>query len=699
MDMAKEKRKDWLTQQLPPMSTIILMQRQIGLGVSNAIARGLLNLIGEIIRIKPTKEDYSNEENFTIALARQAALVDDLIASWRMLSVPGPALPSGTDPNMTGTAFHFPRLTDETALLEYAKKQRLDLALSTLWPEHPPNKLKQTVTAAVATYLVLSDPSKTTEDQRRTCHEFHDRVHEILAAVNPTADVIKRMVVLSNCHDATISLAMNYVVDRWGQEPGGYESRAAQGLSERHSTQSVSDEEVKSLTRRLNQSLRVRNLADCVRAWQGLWGSKETISEQRAASLRTHPDLFDLFIKAFAACRMPKQALTVWNTMSQQLGMKPTIKTWTAFMEGCRMANNVDGIRRLWAKLVESGQPLDTVAWTARITCLIRAGDIQGGLEALGEMQTVWEESLKKAKPGGTPAVRPTIEPVNAALAGAVRMGANAVVREILAWAGRNGIAPDIFTYNTLLRRAVRAGDDKEVNGIFSAMKAQGIAADPATFTIILEATIPRLGAATPEVRAEVVENVLSQMEQAGLENNMQTYGKIIYLLLHQEDGVQHDNGGLIDAVLASLERKGLELSTHIYTMLVEHYFSKQPIDFAAIDALMAKLVARGDGSKAPLADMDRVFWERVVRGYAQAGDSAAALAYFGRIAQSQSVTTKTLEELLRALLRDDRMDDAAWLVGHVKAHRQQAQGDLNQADARFWKHAFWHLARQYNLG
>jgi len=305
-------------------------------------------------------------------------------------------------------------------------------------------------------------------------------------------------------------------------------------------------------------------------------------------------------------------------------------------------------------------------------------------LAALDEMQRIWNESVQRGTSGQV--VKPSAEPVNAALASLVRLNRMPAAKTVLAWAARQGIEPDLTTYNTLLRPLIRDGLDQEVENIFKMMRQQGIQADAATFTIILDGALSQRQQ-RPDQQVETVERILADMDDAGIEANLQTYAKMIYLLLQTEDAAEAS----VKAVLTHLWGKGLELSPHIYTMLAQHYFSRGNLE--AVKSLIEDQHLE-DGKHT-----DRVFWERVVRGYAEVGDTANALKYFERIANSLSITTSSLEDLLQALVDDGKLDDAAKLVNRVRTLRERRLGEsADDPHARYWRHRFWHLAARLGL-
>ncbi len=99
--------------------------------------------------------------------------------------------------------------------------------------------------------------------------------------------------------------------------------------------------------------------------------------------------------------------------------------------------------------------------------------------------------------------------------------------------------------------------------------------------------------------------------------------------------------------------------------MLVEHYFSRDPPDIAAVTALLENRRLHAN------TDMDRVFWERVIKGYCQVGDTARALDIFDKINKPGLViTSSTLYELLLALVSAGEMESAAALVRSTREIR-----------------------------
>jgi pentatricopeptide repeat protein len=167
-------------------------------------------------------------------------------------------------------------------------------------------------------------------------------------------------------------------------------------------------------------------------------------------------------------------------------------------------------------------------------------------------------------------------------------------------------------------------------------------------------------------------------------------YGKLIYLLLGS--GVNAELA--VKAVLSHLHAKGLEPSTHIYTMLVEHYFTRDPPDLAAVKSLIK------DHRLHENKKIDRVFWERVIQGYCKVGDAENAFHVFEKIDSSGSTLTfSTLHDLLVTLGSRREMDSALKLLKSVRRYKEEALSETQtNPQTRFWKHRFWHRAGEFGL-
>jgi len=647
---------------LPTVTTLTRIRRQLSLfRRQQGWADMMLGLVGAIRNISTSSHDYDSTEAFEKSKGDRSFLLDDLVGAWGVFSSPF------THGHSHAQGFRFP-----SSLVSAVAKGRKDSshnfrAIGAMFPHYTPHGLQEVAAAVVATFALLSDTSMSTAAARRASEGFLETVQQIFFAVPLRTDTVQ---VMFRRHPDL----EDYVLDQWGKSSlplVGANRRASKTRSQTYHKQ-------------LGQALKSRDLGACSRAWEQFYGSGRVPDALRTEELRHNAKMFDYFIMVFTALKQPQRASEVWTKMTQ-IGIQPTIVTWTSFLEGCKHAKNAPGIENAWARLVQAGIQLDVVVWTARISGLAHAGAPEAGLAALEEMRTIWERSQQDEILSRL-AVRPSIEPVNAMISGLLRAGGDlAAASKILAWAARSGIEPDARTFNTLLQRVIRGGNEGQALALLNTMKDQKIQADEATFTILMEGILPSV---SREERLQVGSWMFSEMQAAGLEANHRNYAKLIYLLLQGADRAED----AVAAVLAEMDRTNLKPSSQIYTILVEDAFSQKPPDLATVDYII--MSRRLDEA----AGLDRVFWERVVKGYAAAGDSTNAMKYYDKIATSMSVTFTTLETLLQALVADGKLDEASTLVKQALAQRLRPGTEQDDTQARFWKHRFWHVAAHHHL-
>lgn len=737
--MVVVKKDAMLDTKLPSVAEIF----QVYVDIEELKPKEWAEVVGELVQtligMSTSTEDYPSIEAYERHLATRASMLNDLVKSWKVLSTP--AIYNITTPppdRELADGFWFPTF-NEFVINKFAKSNDFSAAFSSVFPRYHFNQLGAPVAAlTIATYVLLQDRVRSNANARRSTARFMSNVAYLIARVEITDDA------LQNLFSKTFPGLKDYIMSEWPEvkaqlkdmaETGG-ESRIHNRSSNSYTSTSKSLKgNLSPLAHRVTQAYYARNLGEVDRVWEETVGLEKNLSQERIALLRENVDLINSFVNVYMASSHPGKALAAWNVL-KKIGLRPDLKTWNAMLDGCKKARNVNGIKNIWAKLVGAGIKLDIPIWTTRVSGLVESGDIEGGLQALEEMATLWKQSLKDQKKH---AVQPTIEPVNAALAGLTRHKRTQAVERLLGWANRQGLKPDIFTFNTILRPMIREERREDVQRLFAMMNKQGVRADAATFTIVLDAALTRIELSSSsllkdfeEAQKEAVAHVLSQMEAVGLETNLYTYGKMIYLLL-QSGGDRAQEA--IKAVLGHLWENGHELSPHIYTMLAEHYFARRPPDLASVDALLRRqgLLQRqvsgdsststhnsdgsnndGDDSSASAAatgrdlpEMDRVFHDRVVKGYALAADDpGSALDLFYRLsAAGYLVTLGTQVELLRALLRHGRWDDARALVDHTKKRFKldgdgATTGDLFAGDenASFSNHGFWTIAEVNGL-
>ncbi len=391
--------------------------------------------------------------------------------------------------------------------------------------------------------------------------------------------------------------------------------------------------------------------------------------------------VYNFFLLAFMTLRRSSKAIEVWNHMVLS-GRQPENATWTAMLNGCRLARDPRSIEILWAKMRAAGVKPDVQSWTTRIGGLIRSGKWDLGIRALDEMGTIWKETTRTARMRGyLPAehegdfqgvVKPTIATINEVLAGLIKIGKGNLTPRILSWANDFGLEPDLVTFNTLLGLALRKGRSEEAGRLLEQMEKLKIRPDVVTFTIILDglfredALVSGKQPATDQGAA--VTAVLTQMEESGVEANVFSYGTIIDHLLKSST----PNLPAARAVMDHMASRNITPSPHIYTILLTHYFSQDPPDLAALDVLWNRIrLERGV--------VDHIFYDRMVEGYGKAGEFGKMMAFFRRmVKEGKAPGWDALVIVLKAIIQVEDWDMANDLV-----HDVEREGGLFYAGIR----------------
>ncbi|KAK0646415.1 hypothetical protein B0T16DRAFT_413384 [Cercophora newfieldiana] len=701
--VAHEMSTTFPSTKLPTVTRITQLMVEFGVVGRGTWANLVIALVDYICRLRSAPGDYTSIQAYETSMAQRDALLHDLLGAWKAFGTPTPNAPESAEAKHTETPIT--EATDASPPLPSAdsahpredqKSQRkpyLANAFAELFPRFLSSSLVGPSNAALATYALLAHLKNHNQAIWHKAHPFLEMMRQLLANCSVHTLPNPRAPVFEGCPKVLDSLLKHFL----------------KGLRNKEDTEwrpiSIPTEKSLSFADRMHKevgrAIRTRSMAALDAAWETFWGKEDVLDAARLEQLREMGEMFNYFIFAYMSMRQTQSSLNIWNSMVKH-GIEPTVKTWTSMIKGCTNARNPEGIETIWKRLVTSGTKLDAHAWTARISGLIMSGDLKAGLGALNEMAQIWRE---RDKPEYTNiAVKPSVEPINAAVVWLLRLDRLPVVKEVLLWAAKQGIEPDIYTFNTMLRPMVREGRTAEVRDVLDMMKTLNVNADAATFTILLEGAMAGVGSLTPKEQVERVNYIVGEIEAAGFKANMQAYGKMIYILL--EEGGPNSDGAAVNAVLSHIWSRGLELSPHIYTMLAEHYFSRDPPDIKAVNALIKLRMLREN------RNVDRVFWERVIKGYCQAGETQRALEIFQNSFASGSVITfSTMHELLLALLEAGHVEGAKGLVDAARGltvaegraeedyvEERHVQGTGTARTARYWKHRFWHLAEQQGL-
>ncbi len=681
--LAVDKAGDFSSTELPSVTRITELVTELDILRVPEWATLIMQLMQHLCTLSASPVDYSSIESYENAMARRDSLLHDLVGAWRVFITHASSVT--VVPDSAEAEDHGGSASTDGAVSQPWPKRKPNYpdSFTDLFTRYPPARLIRPSWLAYATYVLLTDPLNSNRSIRGEAHLFLQMMNHVLPR-SPDFRPPNFKTIFNGCPDLRKYLRSRLIKDG---EPSPVDIRKSRSPSD--SSPNITALQV-GIHRQIGQAIKVRNIGALNQAWTEFWGEDTKPDAERLQQIKRMTALFDYFIFAFMAMRSVERGLAVWECMAR-IKVKPTIKTWNSMMEGCAKAKNPNGINAVWRKLVGSGTQLDVPIWTARISGLILGGAPDAGLMALKEMAETWR---KRDEPGNAAmAVKPSIEPINAALHGLIRVGRTSSAQSVLMWAAQQGIEPDIYTFNTLLRPLVRQGKTKEVREVFEMMEATQVKADPATFTILLEDALHDVATQPPEQQVQTVTRTLDDLNVAGIDINMQMYGKMVYVLLQGSDRA----GPAVNAVFAHIWGQGQELSSHIYTILAEHYFSRDPPDTAAVTALIEsrKLLHN--------PDIDRVFWERVIKGYCHAGMTGRAFDIFEKVFKPGMTITfmsfSTLYDLLDALIRIDNARAAFGLVQMVKQLKEIDDViSHKQPNARYWKHRFWHLAQKHDL-
>lgn len=686
------KMDNWDNEKLPSLAQACQIFHELDSLSCKKWTDSVMSLIRNLVTRSTAKADYPDAEAYERSMAQKGVLLQDLIDTWIVFH--RHRLSPNKYDDTQEWSFRFPQL-DEMLLSRYARAGEAKKAINMMFPQIWGNDFKAIPAVAIASFVVLSDPAHSSLEAQEKAKPLLNTLGKILAAVPIWKTGLNSL--FAEHPDILV-----YVLVRWDslisqlRQTDRPKHRLENIVSKREVNPEVNPEVKRRggpssnvIMHQVNTALGMGD-ADAVEAvWARFWNHQAVLDEDRKAELQTMDKVFHFFILAFTALHRPQRAVEVWECMTR-IGVQPTVKTWTSLIEGCRRSKNAVGIENVWKKLLASGLEVDEAAWSARVVGLIDCGEPEAGLRALDEM-------LHQSKL--------TIAPINAAVAALIRLNAMSAARQVLDWASQNHIEPDIMTFNTLLRPLVVQGNAAQVDGLLKMMKQKGVEPDAATFTLLLEGLIGDAKDADPAEQVESVNNLFKQMEAAGVEANMQTFARMLYLLISEPGTNSYE---AVEAIRKHIQSKGLTMSPQMHTILIDHYFNLEPPNLAAVEDLMEKgglkwrmFLRRG---------LDRVFWERVIKGYAKAGEVGKAYKIFEQVDNIGSVLTlDTLSTLLRSLVKADQREEARRVVDIVKRHRQNSHANSaferegfgsrgHKQRGRYWRHGFWAYAVECGL-
>lgn len=724
--VAEAKMKNFDNERLPSVAQITRIYHDLESLGSQRWSAMMMSLIKAIIAKSPSRAAYQNDEDYEMAMTRKKEFRNDLVDSWIAFHRYKMSPDSSKLQTSDEAEFRLPEI-DAEQLRKFGWQQNYRGALSCIFP----NWMKQLThipAVAVATFVLLVDPA----------HSDHDIRHRAKSLLAPIG------VVLSACpfRQAALNDLLGpypnvylYVLEKWDmlvQRLHGLQKRGEKGVAEEEDAEEWAQKRDSATIRTavaaaavpvshghtpdaIRHALGMGDLRALENTWDLFWGQDD--DSKRRRSLKHYGPIFDQFIMAFAALKRPTRAIDVWDVMTRVVEIRPTLLTWAAMIQGCRKAKNAVALENVWKKMVawaqETNSVVDDKVWVSRILGLLECGEPEAGLRALSEMAR-----LSKTGEG----TKVSISVVNATVAGLLRANCPVAAKGVLTWAsglyeGKDRIEPNAITFNTLLRPMVTNGESAMIKSTLEMMGANGIKPDAATYTILLEGFINQdLDSAQ---QADGVRELLTNMRRNNIVATAPTLGRMLHLVLQKSTHTQDHTNAAADVVLEHMKTHGQGLTPYMYTILADHYFTRTPPALGEIDKLLTQRTD-SDGSRKGDADdrFDRVFYERIIKGFAAAGDVHRAFGEFSKLDMAgAAITLNTLEILVRSLVENGRRDMAREVVNSIKARGgvTAIDGGINNSTnysilrtinrhpksrswLRYWHHGFWIFAMDHRL-
>lgn len=392
------------------------------------------------------------------------------------------------------------------------------------------------------------------------------------------------------------------------------------------------------------------------------------------------PRVYNAFLSGFLILKQAPRSVEVWNHMISH-GLQPDMQSWVALLEGCEKAGDLTGFNAMWSRLLSTGLEPDDYAWTTRIHGLFHLREINLGLAALDDMGKRWlsaenerQQPSKNRKSGTKPAgktsnpcAKPSIEVVNGAVAALVQLRKTAMrheqrveyVHKLLGWASAFDIKPDTITYNSLIQLYLLGSDNRTAFKVLRQMENDGIRPDIATHTMLMNLTLtnPAFEGLSQAQQGEKIINKLNDIEAEGIKLNDYIYSTAIDKFLKY-----YSNHGAVRLLVEHMQQRNLVPSPYAYTSLVTHYFQQEPPLINAVDSLVNQIFT------AHSAAADRMFFDRVLEGYAAHGENDKMMSVLTRMSKKGAVPSwNSLVAVIEALVRNDDYDRARRIVKDVQ--------------------------------
>jgi pentatricopeptide repeat protein len=444
------------------------------------------------------------------------------------------------------------------------------------------------------------------------------------------------------------------------------------------------ERKAKLLLQKVSTTAERQNLDSLERLWAQ---AQEVFTDESSRTPDNAPStlrLYEAFLHAFFQLRRPQSGLQVWNSMLQS-GFEPTVRTWNVMMKSCHISRDINIMESMWQHMRDSGIQPDVVSWSTRIYGHFRIGSVRDGMSALEEMGREWLNAQnrgrsKSAVPEDSPEVpKPNTAILNSAIT-ALRGAKASQIPSVLAWGRPFNIEPDVATFNALLAIALAAGQATDAASILQRMAASDVQPNSSTFTILVDSMLSTtlLGDMTEDEQKDKIMDLISSFEGCGMSIDVQGYALLIDRMLKD-----HNNLTAARSVLAHMTTRKVACTPHIYTILMTHYFDRNPPELLAADALWNDI----ENSRN---NMDVIFYDRMVEGFARHGDVGRTMAFLNRMSkEGKRPGWLAMTAVVQCLARNHEWDRVGQIV--MDCHKQEGllsvglRGKKGQKD--FWEY------------
>lgn len=425
----------------------------------------------------------------------------------------------------------------------------------------------------------------------------------------------------------------------------------------------------------IDGALHRKDTEDLINIWENF---QEYLKANQPIGPETKDMILARFLRNFWGLSRSDQAIKIWNYMISS-GQMPSQIHWNAMLSGCVRAKDISSLQQIWANMSRLKQRPDINTWTTYIHGLIKLRKWQEGLAALETLGRTWKGTPAKGRPSSRDiqhapnSVTPTIAPVHAALSALIDTHRFELTPIIIAWAKSQNLRLETYTFNILLKPLVYSGTPEEIQSHLQQMAVHECPPDVATFTIIINGLVSHKHSSfhnlSQEAQEKSILSILTDMEEKGVSPNAYSYSTLIDGLLGGKYETKRNadpnsyNIFAARTVLAHMQSRNLQPSTHIYTILMTHYFSCKPPDLAAIDSLWNSIEQSGQ-----IKTLDPWFYDLLIEQYAEIDEIEKALQFLRIVPdQGKSPGWRALYGTLAALNRAQEWDLCRELMRDVE--------------------------------